>query len=87
MSVNFLNGGKTGVKNYFSNLKNTIINNYPIYLRESGKEIFQENVQQAGQVFKINPELNAIAGQQIMNDTITGQEFVNITQLIARTNE
>ena len=51
------------------------------YSGEGVKEFIQENVQQAGERFVVNPDINERAGQKIMADTITGEEFVNTSIL------
>jgi len=51
------------------------------YGGEGIKEFFQENVQQAGERFVVNPRINDRAAQKIMADTITGEEFVNTSIL------
>ena len=48
---------------------------------EGFKELIQENVQQAGERFVVNPSLNDSAKQKIMTDTISGDEFVNTSVL------
>ena len=42
---------------------------------EGAKELVQENVQQAGEVFVVNDRVNANAGRNIVRDTITVDEF------------
>ncbi len=74
-------GGDKGFAAYIQRVKGTIIQNYPSYLKEGGKEIFQENVQQAGQAFVIAENVNEIAQKEIMNNTITGAEYTNTTIL------
>lgn len=73
--------GDKGFAAYIQRVKGTIIQNYPSYLKEGGKEIFQENVQQAGQAFVIAENVNEIAQKEIMNNTITGAEYTNTTIL------
>lgn len=73
--------GKKGVNAYFQKVRQNIIQNYPVYFRESGKEMFQENVQQAGQAFIIADNVNELAGKEIMMNTITGAEYTNTTIL------
>ena len=77
----YQNGGKKGLIEYFKKLQQTVTSNYPIYLRESGKEVFQENVQQGGQAFVIGNNVNEIAKKEIMANTITGAEYTNTTIL------
>jgi len=77
----YQNGGKKGLIEYFKRLQKTVTSNYPVYLRESGKEVFQENVQQGGQAFVIGNNVNEIAKKEIMANTITGAEYTNTTIL------
>ena len=77
----YQNGGKKGLTEYFKRLQQTVTSNYPIYIRESGKEVFQENVQQGGQAFVIGNNVNEIAKKEIMANTITGAEYTNTTIL------
>jgi polyhydroxyalkanoate synthesis regulator phasin len=51
------------------------------YGGEGVKEFIQENVQQVGERFVVNPRINERAAQKIMADTITGEEFVNTSIL------
>ena len=51
------------------------------YLKEGGKEVFQENVQQAGENYVINKNINEFAKKEIMADTISGDQFINTTIL------
>ncbi|MCP4439369.1 MAG: hypothetical protein GY810_10555, partial [Aureispira sp.] len=74
-------GGEKGLNAYFKKIQQTVIQNYPVYARESVKEIFQENVQQAGQAFVIAENVNEVAKKEIMNNTITGAEYTNTTIL------
>ena len=74
-------GGDKGLNAYFQKIQQKIIQNYPVYIQESGKEVFQENVQQAGQAFVIADNVNEVAGREIMNNTITGAEYTNTTIL------
>lgn len=53
------------------------------YMQEGGKEVFQENVQQAGETYVINKNINEFAKKEIMADTISGDQFINTTILSA----
>ena len=70
-------GGITGLKGYW----NKALQKAKIYGSEGGREVFQENVQQAGQAFSIAPNVNEIAGKEIMTNTISGDEYMNTTLL------
>lgn len=74
-------GGDKGLNAYFQRIQQKIIQNYPVYIQESGKEVFQENVQQVGQAYVIGENVNEVAGREIMNNTITGAEYTNTTIL------
>ncbi len=74
-------GGEKGLNAYFKRIQQKVVQNYPVYVKESVKEIFQENVQQAGQAFVIAENVNEVARKEIMNNTITGAEYTNTTIL------
>ena len=44
---------------------------------EGLKEVFQENVQQIGEVYGVNRDINEIAGKNFLKDTISGQDFMD----------
>ena len=48
---------------------------------EGFKELIQENVQQAGEKFVVNPNVNKEAGRKILDDTITMDDFINTSIL------
>ena len=73
----YMKAGDKGVQSYFQRIKQTVVQNYPVYIKEGGKEMIQENVQQAGQAFVIAPNINEVARREIMNNTITGAEYTN----------
>ena len=77
----YLQGGRKGTESYFRKLYDQAARNYVGYLKEGGREIVQENVFEAGEVYAINPDLNQVAGQEIMRTTITGDEFKVMTGL------
>ena len=77
----YLQGGRKGTESYFRKLYDQAARNYKGYLKEGGREIVQENVFEAGEVYAINPDLNQVAGQEIMRTTITGDEFKVMTGL------
>ena len=51
------------------------------YQGEGMKELIQENVQQAGERFVVNRDINERAAKKIMVDTISGDEFINTSIL------
>lgn len=76
----FKQAGRDIAKNPINTIKNAgkeILD----YGGEGAKEFIQENVQQAGERFVVNPSLNKIAGEKIMADTISGDEFINTSML------
>ena len=80
----FVNRFKEAAREIAKNPVKTIKNtgkNLLDYSGEGAKEFIQENVQQAGERFVVNPSLNKIAGEKIMADTITGDEFINTSML------
>ena len=48
---------------------------------EGLKEVFQENVQQSGETFIVNKNVNDAAGQLLMKDTMSLQDFYDTTIL------
>ena len=69
--------GNEGFKSAFSKISTSAIN----HGGEGLKEVFQENVQQAGETFIVNKNVNKEAGEKIMKDTITLDEFINTSIL------
>ena len=47
------------------------------FVEEGGKETIQENIQQKGEQEIVNANINELAGQKILKDTYTYQDFVN----------
>jgi len=73
----YIEGGIQGTKNVL----NKWLNKSSIYIREGGKEAIQENVQQGGQAFVVAPDVNELAGKEIIKDTISGDEFWTTTAI------
>jgi len=48
---------------------------------EGLKEVFQENVQQFGEVYGVNRDVNEMAGKNFLKDTISGQDFLDTVLL------
>jgi hypothetical protein len=69
----YKNLGREGVIGVFEKYGKMALN----YGGEGLKEVFQENVQQAGEAFVVNANVNQEAGQEIARDTITMDEFIN----------
>jgi len=73
----YIEGGIQGTKNVL----NKWLNKSSMYIREGGKEAIQENVQQGGQAFVVAPDVNELAGKEIIKDTISGDEFWSTTAI------
>ena len=71
-------------KNIFKKGLDGIIRTVPVYFKEGAKEFVQENIQQAGQAYVIGSDINEQAGQEIMKDTISMDDFMN-TSIISLT--
>ena len=71
-------------KSIFKKGLDKVITNGKVYLGEGGKEFIQENIQQGGQAYVIGDNINEQAGQEIMRDTISADEFMN-TSIISLT--
>ena len=70
--------GKKGFLDYFRTGKlGTLVN----VGGEGIKEVFQENVQQSGEMFVVNKNTNDRAARKIMKDTISLQDFIDTTVL------
>lgn len=77
-------GGIEASKSIFKKGLDKVITNGGVYLGEGGKEFIQENIQQGGQAYVIGDNINEQAGQEIMRDTISADEFMN-TSIISLT--
>ena len=74
----FTKKGKKGFLDYFRTGKiGTLVN----ISGEGIKEVFQENVQQSGEMFVVNKNINDRAARKIMKDTISLQDFIDTTVL------
>lgn len=74
---------KTGEKGFVSYIDDIIKNtprNLIEFSEEGGKEVIQENTQQVGEL-GINKMTNVAAGQKIMNETMSGDDFMNTSIL------
>ena len=74
---------KTGVKGFKGYIDNIIKNtprNLIEFAEEGGKEVVQENIQQMGEI-GVNKMTNRDAGQKIMNEVMTGDDFMNTSIL------
>ena len=74
---------KTGEKGFIKYIDDMIKNtprNLVEFAEEGAKEVVQENTQQIGEI-GINKMTNAAAGQKIMNDVMSGDDFMNTSIL------
>jgi hypothetical protein len=74
---------KTGEKGFIKYIDDIIKNtprNLVEFAEEGGKEVVQENIQQVGEI-SVNKMTNAAAGQKIMNDVMSGDDFMNTSIL------
>ena len=71
-------------RSYLRKTLDGVIRNVPVYLTEGGKEFFQENIQQGTQAYIIGSDINEQAGEQIMKETISLDDFAN-TSIISLT--
>jgi hypothetical protein len=74
---------KTGEKGFIKYIDDMIKNtprNLVEFAEEGGKEVVQENIQQVGEI-SVNKMTNAAAGQKIMNDVMSGDDFMNTSIL------
>jgi hypothetical protein len=72
--------GEKGFINYIDDIIKTTPRNLVEFAEEGGKEVVQENIQQAGEI-GINKITNADAGQKIVNDVMSGDDFMNTSIL------
>jgi hypothetical protein len=45
------------------------------------KKFFKKNIQQSGETFVVNKQVNESAGKKIMKDTMSMQDFIDTTVL------
>jgi hypothetical protein len=74
----YLKTGDVGFKKVFTVNAIEALKEIP---KEGAKELVQENIQQAGEMYKVNPEINRQAGEKILKDTITIDEFITTSIL------
>ena len=75
---------EVGKKGFVETLRNGIhkLAKAGTEISEEGlKELFQENIQQAGEVLLVNKETNKQAGKEILKDSISVDDFVNTSIL------
>lgn len=74
---------KTGEKGFIKYIDDIVKNtprNLIEFVEEGGKEVVQENIQQAGEI-GINKMTNVDAGKKIMNEVMSGDDFMNTSIL------
>jgi hypothetical protein len=74
------NGTKGFINNLTSSVKSAARSAVG-FVEEGGKEAVQENIQQVGEQEIVNANINELAGQKILKDTYTYQDFVNTSGL------
>lgn len=72
--------GEKGFIQYLDDIVKNAPKNAIEFAEEGGKEVVQENIQQAGEI-GANRITNVEAGKKIMNDTMSGDDFVNTSIL------
>jgi hypothetical protein len=72
--------GEKGFVKYFDDIIKNTPRNLIEFAEEGGKEVIQENLQQAGEI-GINKMTNADAGKKIMNEVMSGDDFMNTSIL------
>ena len=74
----YANLGREGFKKIFNKKAFEIAKEFAV---EGAKELVQENIQQSAETYVVNPRLNAVAGENILKDTMSFDEFVNTSIL------
>jgi hypothetical protein len=72
--------GEKGFIKYIDDMIKSTPRNLLEFAEEGGKEVIQENTQQMGEI-GVNKMTNAAAGQKIMNDVMSGDDFMNTSIL------
>lgn len=75
---------QVGSKNALTTVKNSLANarkGAAIAVSEGGKEVVQENIQQYGETTMVNKDVNELAGENLLKDTYTLEDFKNTTAL------
>lgn len=71
---------QTGKKGFLQTIRG-YAKNFVDITGEGLAEVFQENIQQAGETFVINKDVNELAGQKLLKDTMSLQDFMDTTIL------
>ena len=72
---------KTGSKKNFTDILTSMARGGKVFGITGMREAVQENVQEFGNVYKINKDVNEAAGQKILRDTITMADVAETTLL------
>ncbi len=73
--------GKKGFLETFKGGVKSLSKKAVLFTEEGGKEVFQENIQQGGENYLVNASVNLDAGVKFLQETISGDEFVNTSIL------
>ena len=76
----YLKVGEKGFVSYIDDVIKNTPRNLVAFAEEGAKEVVQENIQQIGEI-GVNKMTNRDAGQKIMNETMTGDDFMNTSIL------
>jgi hypothetical protein len=72
--------GEKGFVKYIDDIIKSTPRNIVSFAEEGGKEVVQENIQQAGEL-GVNKLTNEQAGKKILNETMSGDDFMNTSIL------
>ena len=76
----YLRTGEKGFVSYIDDIIKNTPRNIVEFAEEGGKEVIQENIQQVGEI-GVNKLTNEQAGKKIMNETMSGDDFMNTSIL------
>jgi hypothetical protein len=76
----YMKVGEKGFVNYIDDIIKSTPRNLIEFAEEGGKEVIQENIQQVGEI-GVNKMTNRDAGKKIMNDVMSGDDFMNTSIL------
>jgi hypothetical protein len=76
----YMKVGEKGFVGYIDDIIKSTPRNLVEFAEEGGKEVIQENIQQVGEI-GVNRMTNRDAGKKIMNDVMTGDDFMNTSIL------
>jgi len=76
----YLETGEKGFVGYIDDIIKSTPRNIVEFAEEGGKEVIQENIQQVGEL-GVNKLTNEQAGKKILNETMSGDDFMNTSIL------